>query len=176
MLETRRKPMPPLLLGREAKDRLYALAMEHLLRSPRTAGALLEELRRAIEICDGDLGPDTITLGSKVVVLDDRTGKTEELTLVLPHEAEPSEASVSVLSSVGSALIGLSKGQSISWPDRVGGRLNLTVLDVQRPVRGSAALECDNDEPRPADEKVLPFRRPAAPAEPPDDAPPPAAA
>ena len=41
---------------------------------------------------------------------------------------------ISVMTPIGTALIGLRKGQSITWRDRADKRHMLTVLDVEAPV------------------------------------------
>ncbi|GEP07041.1 hypothetical protein MOX02_50790 [Methylobacterium oxalidis] len=61
-----------------------------------------------------------------------RSGKI--VTLVYPGEADIGQARISVLTPVGAALLGLSKGQSISWTTRTGAGKQLTVLDVREPA------------------------------------------
>ncbi|MGE0241516.1 MAG: GreA/GreB family elongation factor, partial [Parvibaculaceae bacterium] len=47
-----------------------------------------------------------------------------------PGEADIAEGRLSILTPVGTALIGLSVGQSILWTGRDGQQHKLTVLDV----------------------------------------------
>jgi hypothetical protein len=58
-------------------------------------------------------------------------------------DADISEGKISVLTPVGTALIGLRKGQSIAWSARDGKRHALTVLDVTGPE------EPEDDDPGP---------------------------
>ena len=62
----------------------------------------------------------------------DETSKAEtQLTLVYPVAAG-APGTVSVLAPVGSALLGLSVGQTISWPMPGGRTAELRVLEVLR--------------------------------------------
>jgi regulator of nucleoside diphosphate kinase len=56
------------------------------------------------------------------------------VTLVYPAEADIAEGRISVLTPVGTALIGLRAGQSITWRTRDGRKQVLTVLRVTPPV------------------------------------------
>ena len=59
----------------------------------------------------------------------------DELELVFPEEARCNHC-ISVLSPVGSALIGLGPGQSIRWTEQ-GRERSLAVLEVRANGRGS---------------------------------------
>jgi regulator of nucleoside diphosphate kinase len=50
--------------------------------------------------------------------------------LVPPSAADPVSARESVLSPIGSALFGLTEGQSIDWPDESGRVRRYTLLKV----------------------------------------------
>jgi len=73
---------------------------------------------------------DVVTLNSRVTVEYKSIGERSTVTVGYPLDWDPATAIVSVLDSLGSALMGLSVGQSISWlfPDGSGRRLR--VLDV----------------------------------------------
>jgi regulator of nucleoside diphosphate kinase len=43
-----------------------------------------------------------------------------------------------VVTPIGTALIGLSKGQSIRWPARDGREQELTIIDVEQPETRTA--------------------------------------
>jgi regulator of nucleoside diphosphate kinase len=53
------------------------------------------------------------------------------VTLVWPQEADVEHNRISVLTSVGAALLGLRAGQSIDWPAPLGGARTLTVVRVR---------------------------------------------
>ena len=94
------------------------------------AARLDEELARATVVPDDDLPPGTVALDSRVRFRDEATGRVRDVTLVLPSRATASEGRISVLSPVGSALIGLGVHDHIEWPFPGGKRSRLRVLDV----------------------------------------------
>lgn len=96
---------------------------------------LADELDRAIVVQKEQVPEDVVTMNVRCVYLDERLGTQREIELVFPEEADPAAGKVSVLTPVGSALIGLRVGQDIAWdfPDGSVRRLKVT------GVRKSAA-------------------------------------
>lgn len=88
------------------------------------------ELDRAKIITDSDVPSDLITMNSKVKFLNIQDNKEMEITLVYPSEANFSEGKISVLASLGSALIGLRKEQEINWMFPDGKTRTLRILEV----------------------------------------------
>ena len=70
-----------------------------------------------------------MTMNSRVVFEED-TGARWEVALVFPPAVDGSRGRVSVLSSVGRALLGLSVGESIERPITEGGARRLKVAAV----------------------------------------------
>ena len=70
---------------------------------------------------------------------DELAGERHTLTLVYPHESNVDTGHVSVLAPVGSALLGLSIGQSIDWsaPDGRKLRLRVTSIHYQPEANGN---------------------------------------
>ena len=62
-----------------------------------------------------DVDPDVVTMGSKLVLHEPQTGQQTLMTLCYPADAEPAVGRVSVLSPVGSALLGLRIGSTARW-------------------------------------------------------------
>jgi regulator of nucleoside diphosphate kinase len=97
--------------------------------------ALARELRRARVVPAHQLPSDAVTMHSGVRYRDSVTGVVRTATLVYPGEEQRGEGKISVLTPVGSALIGLLAGQSIGYADTDGRKKFLTVLDVlSQPV------------------------------------------
>ena len=125
-------PPPTLIVSSRDFDRL-----EQLLDAPVRAGqpaavALMEELRRA-DVLNEDEMPDTVvTMGSVVQCVDETSAQQHTLTLVYPHEANADEGRISILTPVGSALLGLSLGQVIDWAVPGSPHLRLRVTAIQR--------------------------------------------
>lgn len=93
------------------------ISMDDFSRLSKLVGdhPLAEELERAIVVPSDRIPKNIVTMHSRVIYLDESTGTTREVELVYPDEAAPVTGKVSVLAPVGSALLGLSVGQSIDW-------------------------------------------------------------
>jgi len=76
--------------------------------------ALDAEMRRAAVLPSGQVPSDVITMHSKVV-LSFGDGEDEIYTLVYPDEANLAENMVSVLSPVGTAILGYRAGDVVDW-------------------------------------------------------------
>ncbi len=68
-----------------------------------------------------------VTMNSRVLYTDETTGSKQLVNLVYPQDADGSVDRVSVVAPVGTALIGLSAGQTIDWafPDGTWRRLRV---------------------------------------------------
>lgn len=73
---------------------------------------------------------DVVTMNSRVRYQDESTGTIREITIVFPDQAEASQGKVSVLAPIGTALLGLSEGQSILWPFPDESMRTLRVLEL----------------------------------------------
>lgn len=125
----------PIVLRRRDAERLYRLALDALLRSPREAGALLDEVVRAAVEDDRHVSDAVIGLGSQVMIAQSARGgsRNRRLTLVEPDEASEADGRLSVLTPLGAALLGLAPGAWVRFSDRYGGVAHVTVLDVAAP-------------------------------------------
>lgn len=124
----RRKP--DISIAATDHDRLTTLANAIAERDELLAEDLFGELERAKVVADGTLTEGVIRMGSQVKFKDDK-GVERSVTLVFPTEANFEEGRLSILTPVGTALIGLSAGQSILWTARDGQKHELTVLEVK---------------------------------------------
>lgn len=88
------------------------------------------ELDRAKIISDNMVPPDLVTMNSKVRFLNIQDNKEMIITIVYPSDANFSEGKVSVLASLGSALIGLRVGQEINWMFPDGKTKTLRIIEV----------------------------------------------
>ena len=124
-------PKPRITLIAADHEKLSILAQAALHTMPDVAQELAEELDRAHILRDGKRRADTVHMGCEVDFRDDTTGRVQTVTLVYPHEADISKGKISVLTPIGTALVGLSLGQSIGWTTRTGESKRLTVLQVR---------------------------------------------
>jgi regulator of nucleoside diphosphate kinase len=97
-----------------------------------TAEALDDELGRAEIVRDIDFPEDVVAMDSFVVFLDLDTGEETELCLVYPGEANVEKMKISILSPVGTALMGLRVGGRIDWPLPGGKIRRLQVIAVKQ--------------------------------------------
>ncbi|TIL54821.1 nucleoside diphosphate kinase regulator [Mesorhizobium sp.] len=137
-IKARRKPT--IRISKSDHARLSALASTVAARNPQASDDLLAELERARIVSDGLISAGAVQMGSTVTFKPD-TGDAKTVTLVFPGDADISEGKISILTPIGTALIGLSAGQSIMWTARDGRRHELSVLAVNRPARESDAAD-----------------------------------
>jgi regulator of nucleoside diphosphate kinase len=123
---------PRIVVSKADHDRLTDLATASLDRVPETAQELLDEMERAEIVGAPAVPANVVGMGSTVTFQSDG-GRKRTVTLVFPVAEDIAESRVSVLTPIGTALIGLSEGQSIEWSARDGRRHQLTVLAVERP-------------------------------------------
>jgi regulator of nucleoside diphosphate kinase len=98
---------------------------------------LLDELGRAIVVAMEQMPPEIARINSQVIYVDESTGVSRSVELVFPEDADIATGKVSVLAPVGSALLGLSVGDSIDWPFPNGKERRLRVVSIAQPVENS---------------------------------------
>jgi regulator of nucleoside diphosphate kinase len=125
---------PRIILTADDHERLSVLANAAANTVPEVAAELSEELDRAHVLPKGRHPVDTVCMGCAVDFRDDMTGRVQTVTLVYPQEADISKGRISVLTPIGTALIGLTVGKSIDWVTRAGESKRLTVLQVREPL------------------------------------------
>lgn len=134
--KNRRKPRITISEGDYA--RLSNLAAAYEQRNPEIAGGLAEEIDRARVVSDKTIDAGVVRMGSTVTyVVDSNQSKT--VTLVYPGDANIDDGRISITTPVGSALIGLKAGQSISFATRNGQVHDLTVTEVTQAKQPAVA-------------------------------------
>ncbi len=76
---------------------------------------------------------DVITLNSQVEIVDVHTRHRQLLTVCFPDDAEPSAGYISVLSPVGTGLLGLKVGEVARWPIPSGEEGSAEIVAVVQP-------------------------------------------
>ena len=122
---------PSLIVSSRDLARLEALLDSPVLSRHPAAIALMDELNRAEILPPEQIPADVVTMHSRVECEDVASGEDHVLTLVYPNEADFERGRVSVLAPVGSALLGLSVGQTIDWQAPGGRSLKLRVKSVR---------------------------------------------
>lgn len=122
---------PPITMSSLDWERLNKLLENPKYSDLPGAEPLEDEMNRANVVEPTEVPADVVTMNSTVAFIDDDSEQELELTLVYPDGVNGSNT-VSIFAPVGSALLGLSVGQSIEWQVPGGRQLNLRVLKVVR--------------------------------------------
>ena len=102
---------------------------------------LEEELNRGLLVESHTVSGDVITMNSTACLIDLDTGEELVYTLVFPMDADIQQNKISVLSPIGTAMLGYSVGESFEWrvPDGVR-RLKVKELLYQPEASGHYQL------------------------------------
>jgi regulator of nucleoside diphosphate kinase len=130
---TKTRAQLDIVVGSTDHDRLTGLAQTALDRVPDMAEDLLAEMDRAT-ITD-PVPENVVRMGSSVTF---RSGSDDakRITLVYPGQADIAENKISVLTPLGTALIGLAAGQTVVWVARDGKERVLEIAAVEPPAPG----------------------------------------
>ena len=91
------------------------------------------ELKKARLVDNEDMPPDVVRLNSSVTVKEELENRVLKLTIVVPEKADIKQKKVSIMSPIGTALIGYRKGSKVSWKVPAG-RRTFTILEVSNQV------------------------------------------
>jgi regulator of nucleoside diphosphate kinase len=90
---------------------------------------LQTEMKKARIVNNNDFPEDVIRLNSMVRIRTEGKEEIMELVLVTPDKADNSEKKISIMSPIGTALLGFRQGQKVKWHVPYGQR-TLTILEV----------------------------------------------
>ena len=90
---------------------------------------LQTELKKAKLVSQSKFPADFVRLDSVVRIKDEIDNRILEVTLVTPGKADIKQKKISFMSPIGTALIGLQKGQQVEW-NVPSGKKVFTILDV----------------------------------------------
>ena len=107
--------------------RLYKL----LQRQGAADGPLAELIDAAEVVTPQTVAPDVVTMLSRVRVADPAGGAERSLTLCYPPEADAARGFISVLSPLGTALLGLRAGETARWRGADGRETALTLRAIE---------------------------------------------
>ena len=93
--------------------RLIEDALNGVTEQSNSLRSLQVELARATVVNAEELPRDVVTMRSRVLIMLDDEEK--EITLVYPNEANLSTGKISILSPVGTAIIGYRVGDVVNW-------------------------------------------------------------
>jgi regulator of nucleoside diphosphate kinase len=122
---------PKIYITAHDYERLSALADSY--RSRRRGPLvdfLLDELERAELVPAAEVAPKVVTMNSRVRIMDPDAGESRTVTLVYPGEEDSLRGRVSVLTPLGTALLGLPEGARMEWRTLDGRTKSIAVLEV----------------------------------------------
>jgi regulator of nucleoside diphosphate kinase len=93
--------------------------------------ALLDELGRAGLAEPWEMPPDVVTMNSRVRFAFDGAEQEVTMTLTYPKDMNGDPDQLSILTPVGTALLGLKVGDTISWERPDGALFNLSVRAIE---------------------------------------------
>lgn len=121
---------PSIIVSSHDMDRLDAMLESPAVSQTPAGIALAEELNRATVVAPDQVTEGTVMMHSRVECEDELQNEKHVLTLVYPREADVEQGKVSILAPVGTALLGLSIGQTMDWVAPGGRKLRLRVTAV----------------------------------------------
>lgn len=107
-----------------------------------TASPQVEDLSELIDAAEvvrpQEIAGDIVTMYSKLRVADTDGGPERHVTLVYPADADAAQGMISVLSPLGTALLGLRVGEVARWHGRDGkeGALKVHAIEFQPEASG----------------------------------------
>ncbi len=121
---------PPIVVSEQDLERLEKLVAS--LSSTPVPGLeeLEDELSRADVVPSSAIPPNVVTMNSTVRFREVDSDREFQLTLVYPRDQGVDGSTISILAPVGSALLGLSEGETIEWPKPGGGSLHVRIEEV----------------------------------------------
>lgn len=90
---------------------------------------LFAELKKAKLVSKDEFPADVVRLNSTVRIKPEDRDHVMELMIVLPDKANIKERKISIMSPIGTALIGFRQGENVKW-QVPSGRKTFTILEV----------------------------------------------
>lgn len=112
---TKRRPVTISTFDLPRLQELLLVAKQHSSTPPPYIHELELELQRANVVAPEEIPPYTVTMNTRVKLLDPETGKGQFYTLVFPSAADADEENLSILSDLGVAILGYCVGDTIEW-------------------------------------------------------------
>jgi regulator of nucleoside diphosphate kinase len=122
---------PEIYVSTHDYERLSALADFYKSRRRGVlVDFLIDELERAELVPAAAIGRNVVTMNSRVRIMDPDTGERRTVTLVYPGEEDSDRGKISVVTPMGTALLGLREGARMEWQTLDGRRKSISVLEV----------------------------------------------
>ena len=133
---------PHITVSEQDLEQLESLIDTLPMSAGKSRAALLEELDRAEIVDSRNIPHSVVTMNSTVRFEIDSPREELCLTLTYPGKTSNTPEEISVLTPIGTALLGMSVGSEIEWPRPDGKLVKVRILSVTRQPghAGSQAL------------------------------------
>jgi regulator of nucleoside diphosphate kinase len=130
--------VPDIFVSTFDYDRLERLLQALPAGSRATLSGLQRELERAIVVEPESVPANVVTMNSVVTFTTAKASGSRSARLCFPKDADGSPDRLSVLTPVGTALLGLREGESINWAGPDGHLIEVRVQEVVHQPERSA--------------------------------------
>lgn len=141
--DMKKKPASSISITRFDKARLMRLlrSLDAAQQNREELADLEYELERGTEVESTEVAPDVVTMNSTVRVTDLDANTTHLYTIVFPSDADFEKGRISILSPLGTALLGYRAGDVVTWEmPRGTRRLRIEELVYQPEAAGDFHL------------------------------------
>ena len=126
---------PNIIISEQDLHRLETM-LEHQTVLTPTMKHLEDELARAEVVEPQNVPTDVVSMNAKVLITIAPATESTEITLVYPHDFKGEKGQVNIIAPIGAAILGLSEGQDIEWPQHDGHMMKVKIEKVlYQPVR-----------------------------------------
>ena len=120
---------PNIIISEQDLHRLETM-LEHQTVLTPTMKHLEDELARAEVVEPQNIPTDVVTMNAKVLITIAPATESTEITLVYPHDFKGEKGQVNIIAPIGAAILGLSEGQDIEWPQPDGHMMKVKIEKV----------------------------------------------
>ncbi|QPF37127.1 nucleoside diphosphate kinase regulator [Acinetobacter sp. TTH0-4] len=120
---------PAIIISQQDLQRLETM-LEHQSKLTPTMQHLEDELARADVVAPQEIPGNVVTMNARVKITIAPANEPTEIILVYPHDFRGDKGQVNVLAPVGAAILGLSEGQEIEWPQPDGHLMKVKIEKV----------------------------------------------
>ena len=109
--------MNPIYLTEEDYRQLIHLiqVQKHQQDFSPSINRLKEKLKRALRLAAEAIPPEVVTMNSRVRVIELKSSSEMTITIVYPQEADFNAGKISILSPLGTAILGSRQGDEVIW-------------------------------------------------------------
>ena len=120
---------PNIMISEQDLHRLETTLEYQTVLTP-TMKHLEDELARAEVVEPQNVPTDVVSMNAKVLITIAPATESTEITLVYPHDFKGEKGQVNIIAPIGAAILGLSEGQDIEWPQPDGHMMKVKIEKV----------------------------------------------